>query len=288
MESLRQTELKIEQIRGLRDIVHSMRTLASTYLKRAEAQLESVRLYSQTVSTAFSHALAAYGELELEAQHGPAAIALFSTEQGLCGRFNEILFDALKRRIEELGGARVIVVGHRGRGIAEANGIELLGALPSTSSPEGIARTVRSAAEAVFDLYERGEFARLYLLHAVHQAVGRFEERFERVLPLDVERFRAELPRGFVAFSYMGGRQLLGAFVEEFYFVEFHRALVETLAAENSMRLQSMEAAKGNIDETLEDLARLRRILRQDQITEELLDVISGAEALKARSAQRA
>ena len=281
MESLRQIEIKIDKIKGLRDIVHSMRTLASTYLKRAETQLESVRLYSETVASAFGDALRSYPEVPRQSEEGPAAIVLFSTEQGLCGRFNEILFDNLRRRMDELGGARVIVLGHRGHGIAEAGGIDLLASLPSSSSPEGVPRFVRKAADAVFRLYEQGEFTRLYVLYAMHQAVGRFEERFEQILPLDLDRFRAEAPAAAAPFSYMSGAQLLHALVEEYYFIEFYRALVETICAENSMRLQSMEAAKANVDETLGELERLRRILRQDQITEELLEIISGAEALK-------
>ena len=69
--------------------------------------------------------------------------------------------------------------------------------------------------------------------------------------------------------------------MHEYAFISLERAMTESLAGENGMRLQSMEAAKGNIDDTLADLQQQERIQRQNDITEELLDVISGAEALK-------
>ena len=62
------------------------------------------------------------------------------------------------------------------------------------------------------------------------------------------------------------------------------QAFIESLAGENGMRLQSMEAAKKNIDDTSHDLRKRAQQLRQDEITSELLDVISGAEALRPAS----
>ena len=74
---------------------------------------------------------------------------------------------------------------------------------------------------------------------------------------------------------------LLWELVHEYTFISLYRAFTESLAGENGMRLQSMEAAKTNIDDTLEDLQLQASIQRQNEITEELLDVVSGAEALK-------
>ncbi|MBN1919406.1 MAG: F0F1 ATP synthase subunit gamma [Verrucomicrobia bacterium] len=76
-------------------------------------------------------------------------------------------------------------------------------------------------------------------------------------------------------------RDLLASLVEEFYFIALYRAFVESLAAENGMRLQSMEAAKQNIDDTKSQLRQRAQQLRQDAITAELLDIIAGAEAVE-------
>lgn len=90
-----------------------------------------------------------------------------------------------------------------------------------------------------------------------------------------------------LAHTYLDRKALRRNLLEEYYFIRFYWAFVETVAAENSVRLQSMEAARSNIEETLEALDVRRRILRQDEITEELMDIISGAEAVARRTRGR-
>jgi len=337
VETLRQIEQQTEQIRGLRDIVQSMRTLASTYLKRAEAQLEPVRLYHRTVVRALSVALggsdvgqppsAAKGTRTAAHQArkphssggGRPAIVLFATEQGLCGRFNEVMVDALTRVLRDHPHARVVVLGQRGRGVVESADIRVYRTYPAVTSPDGIPGAIRRTAEELYRLYDRGGVGAIYFLHAVHRSIGRFDERFERVLPLDVAALMrvAQPPpdaesrppagvRGAVPhdteirpspsplpereraasqppLTYLPRDVLRRRLIEEYYFIRFYWAFVETVASENSVRLQSMEAARANIEDSLADLESRRRILRQNEITEELMDVISGAEAVTRR-----
>jgi F-type H+-transporting ATPase subunit gamma len=272
-----------------------MKTLASTYLRRAEEQLESVRLYHGAVTGSLRSLLreAAGGPAAAGAAGGAAkgtvGVVLFSTEQGLCGRFNEVLLDETRTRLAAFPGARLMVLGHRGQGLAEAEGLPVAFSAASPTSPDGIDRVMRAAAEDLYAAHTREGIEVLYFLYAVHEAVGRFEVRFDRVLPLDPEQLAGEgEPAGADGrrtvpappATDMPRDAFLGGLVEEYYYIQLYRAFVETVAAENSMRLHSMEAAKGNIDDTLEQLEGMRRILRQDQITGELLDVISGAEAV--------
>jgi ATP synthase F1 gamma subunit len=195
-----------------------------------------------------------------------------------------------------------VVLGHRGQALVEAEKMDVAYTASSPTSPDGIDRVMRRVAEDVYGLYDRENWSALHLLYAVHKSVGRFDIQSDRILPLDRSRVMEEArersetgkkadetaseakPRRAAATpsSYMGRGDMLAALIEEFFYVEFYRAYVETVSAENSMRLQSMEAAKSNIDDTMEQLERMRQILRQDQITGELLDVISGAEAVKS------
>ena len=87
--------------------------------------------------------------------------------------------------------------------------------------------------------------------------------------------------------TYVPRAVLRRRLVEEYYFIRFYWAFLETVASENSVRLQSMEAARANIEDSLADLESRRRILRQNEITEELMDVISGAEAVTRHRRRR-
>jgi len=280
--NLRGIEKQIQTIEGLQDIIHSMRSLAATYLGRAEERLDGVRAYADTVGRAIADCL--YGrEISLPQDEGSGAaiVALFS-EQGLCGRFNEVMAEAARKSAAGVESGRFIVVGRRGGELLRREGIEILDELPSTTSPDGVDAVIHSIARAVLRLKESNAFAELYLLYARYLSPGRIEPCFERVLPLDLSQWRdADASRTAPPRLALRRLQMLRELVNEYAFVSLYRAMTESLASENGMRLQSMEAAKGNIDEALDDLQLQLRIQRQNDITEELLDVVAGAEALR-------
>lgn len=283
MEQLRQLEQQLETIDELRDIIHAMRSLAAIYLKQAEAQLRGVRAYRHVVNNAIGDALRTLDEPPTTEPAGRACILLLGSEQGLCGRFNEIVAEGGVEHARELGGAVFLVVGRRGAATIERAGGEVVSVLQSSSSPEAAPAVIRRLAAEAFRRYMSKEFGRLYLGHAVYLSPGRIGTRLVPILPLDYSAWLPKpgepvKPRPATA---LPPRALLASLVEEFYFIALYQAFVESLAAENGMRLQSMEAAKKNIDETKAVLRTRAQQLRQEEITAELLDVVSGAEALE-------
>jgi len=282
MPDRRQIERQLQTIEGLRDIIHSMRSLAATYLSRAEERLDGVRAYAETVGRAIEDCL--FGrEIRLpQSQAKQTAILAFFSEQGLCGRFNEVMAEAAAKHAATVDSPQFIVVGKRGPALLRRAKLPVLAELPSTTSPDGVDAVIHQVARVVLELHARGAFAQLYLLYARYLSPGRIEPTFERVLPLDLSQWRAtEKPRTAPPRLALSRLELLWGLVFEFAFISLYRAFTESLAGENGMRLQSMEAAKSNIDDTLDDLQLQARIQRQNEITEELLDVVSGAEALR-------
>jgi len=285
MSNRRQIERQIQTIEGLRDIIHSMRSLAATYLGRAEERLDGLRAYADTIGRAIEDCL--FGrEIRLpESEAKGTAILAFFSEQGLCGRFNEVMAEAAVKHARTLAAPKFIVLGKRGPGLLRREKLPTLAELPSTTSPDGVEAVIHEIAKVVLELRRRNAFAQLYLLYARYLSPGRIEPAFERILPLDLSQWReAEKARTAPPHLALSRVALLWELVQEYTFISLYRAFTESLAAENGMRLQSMEAAKSNIDDTLDELQLQARIQRQNDITEELLDVVSGAEALKHSS----
>jgi F-type H+-transporting ATPase subunit gamma len=281
MPSLQQVEKQIATIDGLRDVIHSMRSLAATYLRRAEERLAGLRAYADTVGRAIEDCL--FGrEIALpEPEAGGAAILVFFSEQGLCGRFNEVVADAAAERAREIGARRFIVVGKRGPALIRREKLEVIAEMPSTTSPDGDDVVIHAVAKTVVGLRERDAFGELYLLYARYLSPGKIEPAFERVLPLDLSQWRdAEAARRTQPHLALRRLDLLRELVDEYTFITLFRAMTESLAGEHGMRLQSMEAAKSNIDDALDDLLLQSRIQRQNEITSELLDVVSAVEGL--------
>ncbi len=283
MASLQQIEKQIESIEGLQDIIHSMRSLAATYLSRAEERLDGVRAYADTVGHAIEDCLAGRDIRLHERDALGDAVLVFFSEQGLCGRFNEVMAEAASERAKDLDLPRFIAVGKRGPALLRRQTLEIQAEMSGTTSPDGIDNAIHTIARTVVALHEKGAIAKLYLLYARYLSPGRIAPQFERVLPLDLSQWR-EKRKVLAAPPEVGLSRiaLLSGLVDEYAFVSLYRAMTESLASENGMRLQSMEAARSNIDESIEDLRQQARIQRQNEITEELLDVVSGAEALGA------
>jgi len=284
MEQLRQLEQQIETINELRDIIHAMRSLAAIYLKQAEGQLRGVRAYREVVTGAIADAVGCLDEVPQAERSGRTCIVVLGSEQGLCGRFNEIVAEAAVERGRELGGTDFIVVGRRAVGNVERAGGRVVSVVQSNSSPETAPIVIRRVATEAYRQYTRGDYGRLYLLHAIYGSPGRIDTQLVPILPMDYSAWAPQLgaPANAPPAMTLPPDELLAALVGEFYFVALFQAFVESLAAENGMRLQSMEAAKQNIDDTKEALRRRAQQLRQDEITAELLDIISGAEAVES------
>jgi len=281
MPTRTQIEKQIETIEGLRDIISSMRSLAAIYLSRTEERLDGIRTYADTVGRAIEDCLFGRDIALPEGEGRDSAILAFFSEQGLCGRFNEVMAEAAVEHAQEVDSPHFIVVGRRGPALLRRAELKIIAELSSTTSPDGQDGVIHRIAKTVVELVEKKSFRELYLLHARYLSPGRIEPRFERIQPLDLSQWRAEddrrRTRPHLALSRL---RLLSELVNEYTFISLFRAMTESLAGENGMRLQSMEAAKSNIDDTIEDLQMKVRILRQDEITEELLDLVSGAEAL--------
>jgi F-type H+-transporting ATPase subunit gamma len=278
----RQLQRQIESIDGLRDVIYSMRSLAATYLRRAEDRLDGVRAYAQTVGQGIADCLA--GREIHPPQTGPGEIAVvaFFSEQGLCGRFNEVMAEAARDHDRPLDHPAFIAVGRRGPPLLHRHGLRVEASLRSVSNPEDTGAVIHHIAEAILAGYEAGRFLQCYLLYAGYLSPGSIEPRLERILPLDLTPWRSA-GRQEHAPPRMGMPRLdlLRRLVNEYAFTSLARAFTESLAAENGMRLASMEGAKSNIDDTLDDLRQKARIERQNVITQELLDLVGGTEALR-------
>ena len=245
-------------------------------------------MYVETVGRAIEDCLRGRDIALPESEGRRTAILAFFSEQGLCGRFNEVMAEAAIKGAAGITAPSFIAVGRRGPALLRRADLEILAELPSTTSPDGVDAFIQRIARSVFTLHQEGAFAQMYLLYARYLSPGRIAPQFERILPLDLTPWRkAEDAHPNPPHLALPRLQLLRELVDEYAFITLYRAFTESIAGENGMRLQSMEAAKSNIEDTLEELRLHARIQRQNEITEELLDVVVGAEALKIPATSR-
>jgi F-type H+-transporting ATPase subunit gamma len=284
MAELRELQRKRESIDGLREVVNAMRNLAAVYVRRAEAALDAMRPYSDAVEAAL-HVVLRRGTVSRAEEEGARCLAVvFGSDQGLCGTYNDRLVRAVVAFREQADRpVDFVAVGRRARDLLVLRGIEPISWSRSPTSLEGIKAQVPELAPEVFDTYLKTGATGMVFIYNAYEGMGRSTERVREVLPPVLES-RDEPARP--AFSYeplltTSTPVLLAALMEEYFFGELYRAMLESHSSENGARLLTMTAASSNVDERLSELTREYQAVRQDTITAELLDVVGGAEALR-------
>jgi F-type H+-transporting ATPase subunit gamma len=277
---------RIDTAENLRSIVRTMKALASMSIRQYEEAVVSLAAYARTVEHAFRVLLRARPEMLQQPPAPPprrvGAIVLGS-DHGLCGAFNEQVA-AFYREGRPGAGGPLLAVGRRVAGLLADGGTPPAEVLPCPASAARVAGLVGDLLERVAAWRAAGmaDGVRLYF-NAPRGAAG-YRPLQEVLLPLDGDRLRALAaepwrPRALPAFAG-DWEALLSAVVQQHLFVTLYRALARSLASEHASRLTAMHAAERNIEERLFTLRGEFQRRRQEAVTTELLDIVSGFEAL--------
>ena len=281
---------KIDSAGDLQSVVRTMKALAASNIGQYENSVRALGDYYRSVEMGLSicfRKIAPAAQVETKPLPGEGAIGavVFGSDQGLVGRFNDVVADfALKTLAALPGKPQVWAVGERIHARLADAGLPLEGRFIVPNSVKAIAPLIGQILVESEVRYSQGAISELHLFYNRPTSGAIYEPVPQRLLPLDEtwRRQLAELPWPTKSLpEVMGGEtDTLRALVREYLFVSLFRACAESLASENASRLAAMQRAEKNIDELLENLRGTFHRLRQSGIDEELFDVISGFEAL--------
>lgn len=281
---------KIAGAQDLGAVVRSMKALAASSIGQYEKAVEALDDYYRTVQLGLTACLKA-GPVpatrnRTAAATGAIGAVVFGSDQGLVGRFNEVVVEFALRAIESLPGkaARVWAVGERIHELVTDAGLPSPGGFSVPGSVLGIAPLVGHILIAVEAARERGDVEEIYLFHNQPTSASAYEPVAKRLLPLD-HIWQRELaarpwPTKYLAELIEGAAPTLEAFIREYLFVLLFQACAQSLASENASRLAAMQRAEKNIEQILEELNRTFHRVRQESIDEELFEVVAGYESL--------
>lgn len=294
MAQTRALRRRIRSIESISQVTRTMEMVSTSKLKRAQDRVVGARPYAQalaeTIGDLLSPELAERFPLLRQpappSRGGPgrAAVLLITSNRGLAGAFNANLIRAAVARERELvaQGLEVdlLAVGKKG-----------INYFKFARRPLALARldigdrpTAQHAAELTLPLigrFEAGELASLDVVYARFKSALITPPVVERVLP--IVPGRADGPKRSTANFIVrpGADEILGALLPLYVRNMVFRALVETAASEHGARRTAMKSATDNAGEMLDLLRRTYNRARQGQITQELAEIVGGAEALK-------
>jgi F-type H+-transporting ATPase subunit gamma len=274
MEQLANLRSRIGSLRELKNVIYAMRGLAVARVQQAQAALAGTRTYCLAVEGAIGRAaLLLHGQESVggrEDEPGRGVTIVICSEHGFVGAYNERVI----AKLQETGasGREIGIVGRRGAVLAREQGVEVAWELPMASHVSGAA----AAARRIVGRLKTADI--VTVVSAFYRAGGRFEIEQRPVLPLD-PRLLESGDAGSAPLHHLEPLQLLARLGSEYVLAEMLHAIMEAMASENMARLAVMRAAEDNIGDKLAGLAARERVLRQDEITSELLDIVTGAEA---------
>ena len=289
MASLRDIRRRIASVQNTRKITKAMEMVAAAKLRRNQARIEALRPYAGDMIEMMTD-LATYSEdarqyaLLREREVKTVAVVAMTGDRGLAGAFNANVVRkalAIERELREQGvETRVLAVGRKGIGSLKFRGCRL------EKSWHGLSdRPQYSDAKAI-----AGELIEMYLSEQVDRVrlvYNHFTSPIEQtlmddvILPVPKEAVTDDDGRPPVSYIYEPAPEdilngLLPAYVE----IAVYRALLESSASEQGARMSAMRNASDSAEEMIDGLTLALNRARQAAITQEILEVVAGAEAL--------
>ena len=295
MPSLKDLRIRIDSVKSTQKITSAMKMVAAAKLRRAQEQAEAARPYAERMDRMVRSLAASLpsreGAPRLLAGTGADAthlLVVMTSDRGLCGAFNSSIVREARHRITHLLGdgkeARILCVGRKGWGQLrrdhEDRIVDTIEDVGRKSLGFGDARTI---AQRIEDMFDNGEFDACTLVYNRFRSAISQVPTSQQLIPLVVaggENSEADTVSG-SAYEYEPDEmEILEALLPRNLGVQVFRALLENNASEQGARMTAMDNATRNAGEMIDNLTLNYNRTRQAYITKELIEIISGAEAL--------
>ncbi len=289
MQTLEKLQRKIETSHNLLSVVRTMKSLAAVNIRQFESAASSLDHYYAVVDTGWQALLRDQVKLPQKRWKESAVCLVLGSDQGMCGQFNDAVVEFARKHVEKLKSEGKTCVfwaaGERVHGaLEEDSGAVEFFHLPG--SLNGISTEMQSIVETFAALRKDREVGDLYIVHnRLENGTAGYRPSLQRVLPLDeqwlTEKRKKPWTGRCIPMLGLPREMLFNHLLHQYLFASFFRAFAQSMAGENAARLTAMQAAEKNIMEMHETLQGAYRQARQNQITAELLDIVSGFEAAR-------
>ena len=297
MASLRIIRNRIRSVRNTQKITKAMKMLAAAKLRRAQDAVVRARPYAQLIEEMLASLAEARARDELPPHPLMAVreprrveVVMLTSDRGLAGGFNSNIIRRGQRFMTEEGGKleriQFSTVGRRGRDFAKKRGFSMrkdyVGFFGRLSYGQA-----REVANDLIEAYQKDELDAVYLLYNYFRSTIAQEIMLVRLLPLEPKARKQDeeaAKSGVITPEHIfepSRTAVLQSLLPRFLAMQIWRALLESEASEHAARMTAMDSATKNAAEMIGRLTLEYNRARQAAITKELMEIVSGAEALK-------
>ncbi|MBM3622073.1 MAG: F0F1 ATP synthase subunit gamma [Alphaproteobacteria bacterium] len=291
MPSLKSFRLRIRSVQSTQKITKAMKMVAAAKLRRAQEAAQAGRPYAQAMdrmlASLASGMLGKAGAPKLLAGTGSDKVHLLivaTADRGLCGGFNSSIVREARRAIRALQGdgktVKVLAVGRKARDqLRRDYGNLIVDSITDLGKPRLGFADARKVADRVLAMFEAGEFdVATIIYNRFRSAISQILTR-QQIIPPAVPE--AEAGAGASPYEFEPDEEtILAELLPRNLAVQIYRALLENAASEQGARMTAMDNATRNAGDMIKRLTLQMNRSRQASITKELIEIISGAEAI--------
>ncbi len=283
---------RIKTTQDLRDIVSNMKMLSSVSILQYEQADKALDKYLRNLRDAF-HILAIHHLLpqvtSAKVKKHRYLFLLIGSDNGMVGRFNREIVekakDYLRQKHISLNDVLFVTIGKRVSALAENNRLKVYQSYAVSNSVKAVAMLAENVILNIDETIRKERISDVFVVSHHRGEHNLISVDLKQVLPFDMKRLQKLCDKKWETNNIpqlgIPAEKMFAELVNESLMINIGKEINASLAAEHYTRMTNMQNAEKNIDENLEELNLIYQQQRQEDITDELIDVISGAEAMK-------
>ena len=276
----------------MQKITRAMKMVAASRLRRAQERVTAARPYATTMMRVLGRLAARAGEYKhpLLERRGDEhyVLALITADKGLCGAFNTNLIKAGQRFIRENAGKKIelVAVGRKGRDFFRRRSVPVVQEYINVTARSFAHADAAEIARSLMDMYtaEGSTVDRVFVVYNEFKTVLSQRVIVKQLLPIGAKGFSEESDAPDSPSDYLYEQppaEIFGRLLPRYVETQIFYALLESVASEQGARMTAMDAAAKNAGEVIDTLTLNMNRVRQASITREIIEVVSGAQALE-------
>ena len=283
MASMRDIKRRRGSIQSTQQITKAMKLVSTVKLQRARAGAERSKAYFDSMYSTVNSILSRVGHVEhrylMPGKSPKKAVIVISSNRGLAGGYNSNVVKLVTRN-EEWNKEDIVVyaIGSKGRDTLARSGYEIKETLTEVIEAPAY-EDAMLLTRRLLESFEQDEIGEIYLAYTSFKNTVSHVPTLLKLLPVDFEPEEESTGQAMMNFE-PEDEEALDMIIPKYITSLIYGAMVEAVASENGARMQAMDNATSNAEEMISDLALKYNRARQDSITQELTEIIAGAEAL--------
>lgn len=285
MANMREIKQRIKSVNSTKQITKAMNLVSAAKLQQARGKLEQVRPYFNETQTIISTILK-YSEVldhpyfQIR-ENGKKAYIVLTADRGLCGGYNVNVFKELANQVQGEENVSILSVGRKGKDFFQRESYHLLAEYQGISEDPSYSDAVK-IGDLALQMYNEGIIDELHLVYTSFVSTIQHEPVTLQLLPLDPSVFVQETKEKASLMRYEPSAEaVLGYIIPKYVKSLIYGGLVEASASEQGARMTAMDTATENANTVIDDLTLAYNRARQATVTQELSEIVGGAEALQ-------